>query len=431
MDFEAEFEDYLAMLSGRLGHADRVEPFGDYCRGLMLPGERKSVEPMAARVAPRRVRSKHQSLHHFVAEASWSDAGLLDAVRDYVVPVLRKGEGRWSWIVDDTGFPKKGRHSVGVGRQYCGQLGKQDNCQVAVSVSLANASGSLPIAYRLYLPKEWAEDAERRQKAGVPEEVVFATKGEIALLQIEQALAAGVPRAVVLADAAYGNESAFREQLQRWGLRYCVAVHSTTSVWAPGHQGLPPEPYGGRGRPPKRLRVSQTHKPLSVVALASALAPSAWRQLSWREGTNSPLSGRFAVLRVRPAHRDTKRSEPQPECWLLIEWPKQQTEPIKYWLSNLAPNTPKRELITLAKQRWRIERDYQELKQELGLGHYEGRGWRGFHHHASLCIAAYGFLMVQRLLTEGRAKKNFIVRLKAPPLPRGFRPRGSPARSAS
>ena len=235
MDFEAEFEDYLAMLSGRLGHADRVEPFGDYCRGLMLPGERKSVEPMAARVAPRRVRSKHQSLHHFVAEASWSDAGLLDAVRDYVVPVLRKGEGRWSWIVDDTGFPKKGRHSVGVGRQYCGQLGKQDNCQVAVSVSLANASGSLPIAYRLYLPKEWAEDAERRQKAGVPEEVVFATKGEIALLQIEQALAAGVPRAVVLADAAYGNESAFREQLQRWGLRYCVAVHSTTSVWAPGH----------------------------------------------------------------------------------------------------------------------------------------------------------------------------------------------------
>src|ERR1700674_3758344 len=134
----------------------------------MLPGERKSVEPMAARVAPRRVRSKHQSLHHFVADASWSDAGLLDAVRDYVVPVLRKGEGRWSWIVDDTGFPKKGRHSVGVGGQYCGQLGKQDNCQVAVSVSLANASGSLPIAYRLYLPKEWVEDAERRQKAGVP-----------------------------------------------------------------------------------------------------------------------------------------------------------------------------------------------------------------------------------------------------------------------
>ncbi len=395
---EARFAAYLEAIMAGLGNVRRAASARAYCTGLLLPGERKSVEPMAARIEPARVQAKHQSLHHVVAKAAWDDAALLRAVREQVLPAIeRHGPVRY-WIVDDTGFPKQGTHSVGVARQYCGQLGKQDNCQVAVSLSVANDQASLPIAYRLYLPEAWAADPVRRAKAEVPEEVGFETKTAIALGQLRQAREQGVPVGIVLGDAGYGDESDFRVGVTELDLRYVLGIRPGTSVWPPGQAPLPPAPWSGRGRPPTRLRRSPEHQPVSVKDLALGLPPKAWRTVTWREGSQADLTSRFAALRVRPAHRDTLRSEPWPEEWLLIEWPEGAEEPAKYWLSNLPPRTALKDLVHTAKARWRIERDYQELKQEIGLGHYEGRGWRGFHHHASLCIAAYGFLVAERCL---------------------------------
>jgi SRSO17 transposase len=408
-----------------LRHASRAASARAYCTGLLLPGERKSVEPMAARLEPGRAQAKHQSMHHVVAKAEWDDAAVLRRVRDLVLPAIeRHGPVRY-WIVDDTGFPKQGSASVGVARQYCGQLGKQENCQIAVSLSVANDHASLPIAYRLYLPETWAEDPARRAKAGVPEATTFETKTAIALEQIRQACVDGVPVGVVLGDAAYGNETDFRVGVRDRALSYVLGVQSSTRVWPPGTAPLPPPPYTGRGRPPSLLRRSPEHQPISLKDLAVSLPVRSWRTVSWREGSRALLSSRFAVLRVRPAHRDEKRTEPWPEEWLLIEWPKGETEPAKYWLSNLPLSATLKQLVHTAKARWLIERDYQELKQEIGLGHYEGRGWRGVHHHASLCIAAYGFLVAERCLFPPQ-RRFTPARIEAPALPRGFQPRGTP-----
>jgi SRSO17 transposase len=328
------------------------------------------------------------------------------------------------WIVDDSGFPKQGTHSVGVARQYCGQLGKPDTCQVAVSLSVANDHASLPIAYRLFLPEAWANDPSRRAKAGVPETIGFETKTAIALGQLRQARANGVPVGIVLGDAGYGNETAFRVGVAELDLRYLLGVRAGTRVWPPGTGPLPPPPWSGRGRRPSRLRRDAENQPVTLRALASSLPARTWCHVTWREGSQGALSSRFAAVRVRPAHRDTQRSEPWPEEWLLIKWPEGASEPTKYWFSNLSRRTPLKRLVQVAKARWWIERDYQELKQELGLGHFEGRNWRGFHHHASLCIAAYGFLIAERCLFP--PQRQFIrKRIEAPALPAGFRPRGS------
>lgn len=417
---EARFEAYCERIVETLMHADREQPARWYLQGLMLPGERKSIEPMAARVQPDNVRSAHQSMHHLVAEAPWSDDALLSAVAEQVLPKLVGEDAPVYWIVDDTGFPKKGKHSVGVARQYCGQTGKTDNCRVAVSLSIATAQGSLPVGYRLYLPRQWTDDPVRCEKAGVPEEIVFETKPALAMRQIESALAAGYPRGVVLADAAYGDETAWRERLVELGLRYAVAVRPATTVWWGAHQPLSETALTDRrGRPRRRVQRDAAHPPISVADVARALPPRVWRSVSWREGVSGPLSSRFARVRVRAAHRD----KPRAEEWLIIEWAEGAAEPAHYWFSNLPRRTPWQPMIGTVMGRWRIERDYEELKQELGLGHYEGRNWRGFHHHASLCIAAYGFLMLERL--AGR-KKN-AARFQAPPLPTGFRPRGAGA----
>ena len=420
------FAAYLDAITAVLGRASRVDPARAYCTGLLLPGERKSVEPMAARLEPGRVQAAHQSLHHVVAKAEWDDAAVLGAVREQVLPAMERHGPVAYWIVDDTAFPKQGTRSVGVARQYCGQLGKRDNCQVAVSLSVANEHASLPVAYQLYLPEAWAEDRARRAKAGVPEAVAFETKTAIALGQIRQALADGVPEGVVLGDAGYGDETEFRAGVSALGPHYVLGVRPGTTVWPPGTGPLPPAPRSGRGRPPTRLRRSPENQPVSVKALAVDQPASAWRAVTWREGSQTALSSRFAALRVRPAHRDTTRTAPWPEEWLLIEWPEGEAEPSKYWLSTLPPRTALKRLVHVAKARWRIERDYQELKQEIGLGHYEGRGWRGFHHHASLCVAAYGFLMAERCLfpPHDRFTPDWIA---APALPRGFQPRGSAA----
>src|SRR6202044_1563604 len=272
---EARFASYIAGLGNVLGHAERMRPLRDYCTGLMLPGERKSVEPMAARTAPARTAAQHQSLLHFVANAAWSDEDVLGKVREMVLPKIEGHGPIEAWIIDDTSFPKQGRHSVGVSHQYCGQLGKQANCQTAVSLSLANHDASLPVAYRLYLPKTWAEDDVRRGKTGVPEEITFKTKPEIALDQIRWACEAGLPGSMALVDAGYGHDSKLRNGITELGKRYVAGIQPQTLVWAPRTR---------LGRAPKKGRRAGADA-ISVKEVALRLRAKAWHTIRWREGT--------------------------------------------------------------------------------------------------------------------------------------------------
>jgi len=253
---------------------------------------------------------------------------------------------------------------------------------------------------------------------------VFKTKPQIALDQIRAARAEGVPEGVVLADAGYGINTAFRAALTRMGLTYVVGVQSSVRLWPPGAGPLPPKAWTGQGRPPTLMRRDTQNQPQSAEQLAKSLPADAWRDVAWREGVDKTLRSRFAAVRVRPAHRDYWRSHPYAEEWLLVEWPQDESAPTKYWLSTLAADTAFARLVETAKLRWRIERDYQELKQELGLDHYEGRGWRGFHHHMALCVAAYGFLVSERSLIPPSDDKTLVI--KTSRLSNGFRPRGSP-----
>jgi SRSO17 transposase len=412
-EIELRFAGYVEGLVSVIGHADRAGPLRDYCMGLMMPCERKSVEPMAAITAPERTAAQHQSLLHFVGQGAWSDEEVLAKVRERVLPGIEGRGAIEAWIIDDTSFPKQGRHSVGVSHQYCGQLGKQANCQVAVSLSLANHDASLPVAYRLYLPKVWAEDGNRRGKAGVPEEITFKTKPEIALEQIRWACEVGLPGNMALLDAGYGHDSKLRGGITELGKRYVAGIQPQTLVWAP------------RPRPrhaPKKGRRDAANA-ISVKEVALGLRAKAWRTISWREGSNEWLSSRFARVRVSVASSHERAEKPAKE-WLLIEWPEGEDEPTKYWLSTLPKTISLRDLVDAAKLRWRIERDYQELKQEVGLGHFEGRGWRGFHHHATLCIAAYGFLISERetIPPSGPRSPALLPQLA---LPRDYRPRGA------
>jgi len=412
-DRARRFAAYLADLASVLGDARRYAAMVSYCTGLLLPSERKSVEPMAALTAPARTAAQHQSLLHFVGQGDWSDDAMMERIREHTIPRI-EGHGAISaWIVDDTGFPKKGKHSVGVARQYCGQLGKQDNCQVAVSLSIANDHASLPVKYQLYLPQSWANDEARRRKAGVPEEIEFKTKPQIGLEQIKWACAAGLPRGVVIIDAGYGVEAKFRSEISALKLKYVAGVKTTNTVWAPD---MVAAANSRRGR--------NESTPISVEKLALALPRSSWRTIRWRDGTNEILCSRFARVRVRSAHDRDAASERVPEEWLLIEWPPDETAPTKFWLSTLGRNVLFARLVHTAKLRWRIERDYLELKQEIGLGHFEGRGWRGFHHHATLCIAAYAFLVAERaIFPPSQARCGTI--LEMPALPRDYQPRGA------
>ena len=421
---EARFVGYVDELVGVIGHRGRAQPLRDYCTGLMLPCERKSVEPIAAVTAPARVAAQHQSLLHFIGEGGWSDERVLAKVRELVLPRIECHGPIEAWIIDDTSFPKQGRHSVGVARQYCGQLGKEDNCQVAVSLSLANSHASVPVAYRLYLPQEWTGDRARLRKAGVPAEISFKTKHEIALDQLRWACSAELPRGVVLMDAGYGNNGDFRAQISALELQYVAGIQSNTTVWPPGTGPLPAKEWSGRGRPPKRLQRDAEHWPVSVKELALNLPKRAWRTIEWREGSAQTLRSRFARVRVRVARRDFKRSESRAEEWLLIEWPEGEKEPTKYWLATLSKDISFSRMVYLAKLRWRIERDYHDLKQEVGLGHFEGRGWRGFHHHATLCIAAYGFLISERQTIPPSATRSATL-FSQPAVPSSYKPRGS------
>ena len=402
-DSASRFAAYVEELTSVIGHADRARPMNDYCAGLLVTEGRRSVEPIAGVTAPDKTSVQHQKLLHFVAEAPWSDEPVLVKVREMVVPAIERHGPIEAWIIDDTSFPKCGSKSVGVQHQYCGQLGKQANCQVVVTLSIANHHASLPIAYRLYLPEEWAKDAARRKKARVPKAITFKTKPEIALEQIRKAYAAGVPRGAVLIDASYGSNSALRTGISALGLKYVAAIIPTVKV----------RRVSDRGASDERL---------SAKELALSLPKHAWRTITWREGTNDKLRSRFARVRVRtaPIRGAAKRGEET----LLIEWPVGEPQPTKYWLATVEKNISFRALVDLAKMRWRVERDYLELKQEVGLGHYEGRGWPGFHHHGTLCIAVYGFLISEREMIPPSGP-HCAGKLKKPAIPDSYRPRGA------
>ena len=403
VDSASRFAAFVEKLTSVIGHADRARPLNDYCAGLLATDGRRSVEPIAAVTAPAEVSVQHQRLLHFVANAPWSDEPVLAKVREMVVPVMERHGPIQAWIIDDTSFPKCGSKSVGVHHQYCGQLGKQANCQVVVTLSIANHHGSLPIAYRLYLPQEWAEDAARRKKARVPKAITFRTKPEIALEQIRAACAAGVPRGAVLLDASYGSNSALRTGISALGLEYVAAIVSNLKVRRASERGV-------------------SERRLSVKELARKLPDHAWRTITWREGTNKRLRSRFARVRVRTAPMWGGRA--RGEETLLVEWPVGEAQPTKYWLATVDKKMSFRAFVDLAKMRWRIERDYQELKQEIGLGHYEGRGWPGFHHHGTLCIAAYGFLISEREMIPP-SEPRFAGSRKKPAIPNGYRPRSA------
>src|SRR5499427_7274008 len=397
------FVAYVNELAKVIGHADRKGPFRDYCAGLLATEGRRSVEPMAVVTDPGRVSTQHQKLLHLVANSPWSDEKMLAKVRELVVPSMTRSGPIEVWIIDDTGFPKKGTHSVGVHHQYCGQLGKQANCQVAVTLSIANHHASLPIAYQLYLPREWADDKARRKKVHVPGSIRFKTKPQIALEQIRAARQAGVPPGVVLMDASYGNNGILRRAITGLGLLYVASIQTTTKVRPVREDDL---------KPPR----------VSVEALALSLPKRAWRTIAWREGTNKKLRSRFACMRVRvsPIRGESRFAEET----LLIEWPKGEAKPTKYWLATVDQDMSLRELVDLAKMRWRIEHDYRDLKQEIGLGHYEGRGWRGFHHHGTLCIASYGFLISERERIPPSGPHS-AARIEKSPVPSDYRPRGA------
>jgi len=314
---------------------------------------------------------------------------------------------RGCWIVDDTGFPKQGRHSVGVARQYCGTLGKRGNCQVGVSLSYATPKGAMPLEWALYLPKEWTDDRARCQRVAVPAEVAFQTKWQLALGLMDELLFRGVPAPeVVVADAGYGNITEFRQELRERQLPYVVEVESTLVAWTEPHQRQQPVRRAGQLGRPRVSKYRDAPLPANVKTIALALPWSAWRKVTWREGTKGKMSSRFARLRVQPAHDWQQGKEELPVVWLLMEWPKEAQAPTKYWLSDLPEETSLHRLVRWAKSRWAVELNYREMKDHLGLDHFEGRGWAGWHHHVTMVMLAFAFLLRERLRRRKRGQSS-------------------------
>jgi SRSO17 transposase len=415
MALEKGLGDFAYELFRELGRVERRVSLAWYIAGLLLNGERKSIQPMAARLVDKTedAEAMRQRLQEAVVSADWND----EVVRARLAALVgRRLKGLEALVVDDTGFPKKGTKSPGVSRQYSGTLGRVDNCQIAVSVHVAGPAGGVGLAMRLYLPPAWADDEVRRATAHIPPDVTFRKKWEIAHDLIDAVRSWGVPQKTVCADAGYGEVHAFREGLIARELSYVVGIPSNIAVWRPGEGPTAPTvvPYSGSGRPPKPKYQDGPHSPVEAGDLAVALGKGKAQAVTWNGGPGGEKTGMFGVARVRTAHHHGEGAAPGPEQWLLYEYMGGEEKP-RLWLSNLPPNTPIEDLVRLAKLRWRIERDYQELKEEIGLDHYEGRTWRGFHHHATLAMAAHAFLVLQRTLSPPEPQRQRLTRTGRPP----------------
>ncbi len=363
---------------------------GLYLRGLLEEGSRKSLEPLVARLGDR---ADYQSMQQFLADSPWDPAAVVRGVAERVAPEIEVE----AWVLDDTGFPKDGKRSPGVKRQYSGTLGKIGNCQIGVSVHAVGRSGTVPLGWALYLPEEWCEDPERRARAKIPEEIEFKTKHELGVELVELAAGWEIPAAPVLGDQAYGDDSGLRERLDAADLEYVLSVGPKAVVFAPETVFSLPERKGNSGRPRKRLRPDRD--PESIGELTSRLGSEAAQAVTFRDGPDGkPVTSRFVFTRVRALKQWTNGATEQPrEEWLIAEWPQGHEQPADYWLSNLPADTAPEQLARLARLRWKIELDYKQLKGELGLDHYEGRSWLGWYHHTALVTAAHGFLTLERL----------------------------------
>lgn len=381
-DPQARLDSFCDKIGTVLRHKKRRESFALYTLGLLGDGERKSIEPIAARCTaePKHADATHQQLHHFIGVADWDDCAVrLVAARHVIEAVEARGETIDAWIFDDTGFLKQGKHSVGVQRQYTGSAGKITNCQVGVSLSLASRSAHAPIDFELYLPDSWANDPARRKEGRIPEDVTFKTKPELALGMLERAAREGLPGKIVLADADYGKDPQFRATVRMHGFDYAIGIHSTTKVWRVDKAGR------RRG------------EALTASELAAELGAGSGRRVTWREGTAGKLSGRFTFQRVKVAQDDGIDAVFHPIEWLFIEWPPDARGELKFYLASLPARMSKKQLVRILKERWRTERVYQEMKTELGLDHFEGRSFRGWHHHVTVALCCYAFIAAERL----------------------------------
>jgi SRSO17 transposase len=392
---DRELTAFLAEMTDDMGRPERRAAMGHYITGLLLEGERKSVQPMAARLVddPSEADAMRQRLSDCVSRSGWSDA---EALRRLATKFERELPGIETFVIDDTGFPKKGHLSVGVHRQYSGTLGRTENCQVATSLHVAGERGSGCIGLRLYLPDAWTDDRERCRSAGVPDEVTFEKKWQLALNLLDQALSWGLKKNPVVADAGYGESTEFRDGLVERGLRYVVGIPSTHLIWRPGSRPQVAPRTGKAGRPQTQARDTST-KPIQIGKLVEGIPRTRYKTVSWRQGSRGKMSSKFLFYRVQSAERHTKGRPPSDEQWLICEWPEAEKGP-KFHFSDLPASISSKELVRITKLRWRVERDYQEMKGELGLDHFEGRTWRGFHHHATLCALAHGFLALRRAL---------------------------------
>lgn len=389
---DRELEAYLDYITDAMGRPERRRALSWYLTGLLLEGERKTVVSMAGRLVDDEgeVEAMRQRLQQCVTISSWADT----EIRRRVALRLQEAVNPEAFIVDDTGFPKKGRYSVGVARQYSGTLGRVDNCQLATSLHVAKDEVSGCIGMQLYLPEEWASNIKRRRLAGVPDQVVFKRKWEIAIDLLDDALAWGLPPRLTLADSGYGDSTEFRDALVKRECPYLVGISGKRLAWPQGSRPrLPRRKPGQPGRPATRYRDGK-RKPLKIADIAKELC---YRKYRCPDGKGGVKSGRFAFTRVHLAERHTKGRPPSQELWLIGEHRPGNKE-YKFYVSDLPEDTPKRELVRLVKLRWRVERDYQEMKGQVGLDHFEGRTWRGFHHHVTLCAVAYAFLALQRRL---------------------------------
>jgi len=382
--------EFVAVMAADLAHVRQRENALVYVRGLIEHGGRKSLQPTLFRLGEDAAR--YESLQQFLADSPWDPAVLVRACAERVVPELELS----AWVVDDTGIAKDGAHSPGVKRQYSGTLGKIGNCQVTVSVHAVGGRGSQPLGWALYLPEDWCEDLSRRRKAKIPDELVFQTKPQLASALCEQAAGWEIARAPVLGDSAYGENCQFRTGLHEAGLEYVLAVSAQIAVFGPETTFSVPARKPGGGRPPSVARPDR--KPESVRALAERLPAAAFTTVPCRTTpTGEIVESRFAFLRVVAAHPVTEDHRPPRWEWLIIEWPEHQDAPSDYWLANLPRDSGRERLARLARLRWTIELDYRQLKGELGLDHYEGRSYIGFHHHCALVSCAHAFLTLERM----------------------------------